>query len=97
MRSMFIHCDTIYSLRDAEGKLNIPRPRTNYLKNSFSYTGAVLWNSLPVGLWQAETLESFKAGLRKLGHFTTISYTVVLRLDMHGSRGKQGFIFYILH
>ena len=35
-----------------------------YLKNSFSYTGAVLWNSLPAGLRQAKTLESFKAGLR---------------------------------
>ena len=50
--------------RHAEGKLNIPKPRTNYLKNSFSYTGAVLWNSLPAGLRQAKTLESFKAGLR---------------------------------
>ena len=64
MRSMFIYRDTVYSLRDAEEKLNIPKPRTNYLKNSFSYTGAVLWNSLPVGLRQAKTLESFKAGLR---------------------------------
>ena len=64
MRSMFIYRDTVYSLRDAEGKLNIPKPRTNYLKNSFSYTGAVLWNSLPAGLRQAKTLESFKAGLR---------------------------------
>ena len=45
MRSMFIHRDTVYSLRDAEGKLNIPKPRTIwYLKNSFSYTGALLWN-----------------------------------------------------
>ena len=55
MRSMFIYRDTVYSLRDAEGKLNIPKPRTNYLKNSFSYTGAVLWNSLPAGLRQAKT------------------------------------------
>ena len=64
MRSMFIHWDTVYSLRDAESKLNIPKPRPNYLENSFSYTDAVLWNSLPLGLRQAETLESFKAGLR---------------------------------
>ena len=32
MRSMFIYRDTVYSLRDAEGKLNIPKLRTNYLK-----------------------------------------------------------------
>ena len=75
MRSMFIFRDTVYSLRDAEGKLNIPKPRTNYSKNSFSYTGAVLWNSLPVRLRQAETRQSFKARLRKSGHFTTISYS----------------------
>ena len=56
MRSMFKHRDIVYSPRDAKGKLNIPKPRTNYLKNSFSYTGAVLWNSLPAGLRQAETL-----------------------------------------
>ena len=64
MRSMFIHRDTVYFLRDAEGKLNIPKPCKNDLKNSFSYTVAVLWNSLPLGLRQAETLEKFKAGLR---------------------------------
>ena len=64
MRSMFIHRDTVYFLRDPESKLNIPKPGTNYLKNSFSYTGAVIWNSLSVVLRQAETLESFKVGMR---------------------------------
>ena len=64
VRSMFIHRDTVYSLGDAKGKLNIRKSRTNYLKSSFSYTGAVLWNSLPVALRQAETLESFIAELR---------------------------------
>ena len=51
-----------YTLRDCEGKLAIPLPRTNSLKNSFSYSGAVLWNSLPVRLRQAQTLSSFKSG-----------------------------------
>ena len=27
-------------------KLAIPQPRTNYLCNSFRFSGAVLWNSL---------------------------------------------------
>ena len=31
-----------YSLKDTEGKLAIPQPHTNYMKNSFSYAGAVL-------------------------------------------------------
>ena len=28
-------------------RLNLLKPRTNYLKRSFSYSGALLWNSLP--------------------------------------------------
>ena len=54
-----------YSLRDTEGKLAIPQPHTNYTKNSFSYSGAVLWNSLPIELRQADSLNtrhSCKAG-----------------------------------
>lgn len=62
MRSMFTYRDTSYSLRDTEGKLAIPKPRTNYLKNSFGYSGAMLWNNLPVEIRQANTLTSFKRG-----------------------------------
>ena len=31
-----------YPLRNTEGKLAIPQPHTNYMKNGFSYSGAVL-------------------------------------------------------
>ena len=56
-------CSTIYyTLRDTENKLAIPKRRTNYLKNGFSYSGAVLWNSFPVGLRRANTLSKFRAG-----------------------------------
>ena len=41
------------SIRDSERKLVIPLPRTNYVKNSFSYRDSVLWNSLPNELRQA--------------------------------------------
>ena len=51
-----------YTLRDTEGKLTIPMPRTNYLKNSFGYSGAELWNNLPIHVKQAVTLKQFKAG-----------------------------------
>lgn len=67
MRSMFTERDTVasYSLRDTLHKLAIPKPRTDYLKNSFGYAGAALWNSLPVELRQANTLSSFKVGCKK--------------------------------
>ena len=44
---------TPYTFRDSADKLTIPQPRTNYLRNSFCYSGAVLWNSLPQTLRQA--------------------------------------------
>ena len=66
LKSMFTDrsSTTTYSLRNCEGKLAVPLPRTNFLKNSFSYSGAVLWNSLPTNLRQAQTLSSFKSGCR---------------------------------
>ena len=53
-------------LRDSENKLNVPLPRTNYYKNSFSYSGAILWNSLPCNLREAESLGQFKRLLKEL-------------------------------
>ena len=38
--------ETRYSLRDSVNKLIVPFPRTNFVKNSFSYSGAFLWNSV---------------------------------------------------
>ena len=59
---------TPYELRDTVGKLAVPLPCTNYLKNSFSYQGVVLWNSLPPDLRQAQTLNGFRIGCRH--HFS---------------------------
>ena len=38
-------------------KLVVPFPRTNYLKNSFSYSDAALWNSLPCNFREAKRLK----------------------------------------
>ena len=51
---------TAYNLRDSDGKLAIPLPRTNYYKNSFGYSGVALWNSLPSAARQATSLTSFR-------------------------------------
>lgn len=53
-----------YNLRNTEGKLSIPQPRTNYCKRSFSYSGAVLWNSLPNEIKLSSTLNEFKNKLK---------------------------------
>ena len=44
LSSKFERREVAYNLRDSENKLNVPLPRTNYYKNSFSYSGAILWN-----------------------------------------------------
>ena len=55
-----------YSLRDSVSKLVVPCPRTNYLKNSFSYSGATLWNSLPCSIRESSSLNQFKRLLYKI-------------------------------
>ena len=52
--------ETAYNLRDSESKLNVPLPRTNYYKNSFSSSGTTLSNRLPRDIRQAESLGLFK-------------------------------------
>ena len=38
-QSLFSQRRLVYNLRDSEGKLTLPKPSTNYLKRSFSYSG----------------------------------------------------------
>ena len=49
-----------YALRDSANKLVVPFPRTNYMKNRFSYCGASLWNSLPYDIRESSSLNQFK-------------------------------------
>ena len=49
-----------YYFRNAKKKLMLPKPRTDYLKRSFSYSGAVLWNNLPEEIRTSNSLGLFK-------------------------------------
>ena len=69
--------ETGYSLRDSVNKVIVPFPRTNFTKNSFSYSGAVLWNSMR----EAKSLSQFKR-LARL-NFWFLKYCV------HGIHEKQ--------
>lgn len=44
LQNLFSIRSTPYNLRDSEIKLDLPKPRTNYRKRSFGYSGALLWN-----------------------------------------------------
>ena len=48
-----------YHLRDADNKLALPLPKTEFLKKSFSYNGARVWNSLPNEICNCEALPMF--------------------------------------
>ena len=47
LQNMFSVRGIAYNIRNSEMRLNLPKPRTNYFKRSFCYSGALLWNSLP--------------------------------------------------
>jgi len=65
LSSKFERREIAYDLRDSENKLNVPLPRTDYYKNSFSYSDAILWNSLTCNLREAESLGQFKRLLKE--------------------------------
>ena len=68
-RSMSTH----YGLRSvSHDNYSIPRPNREYLKKSFSYSGALLWNNLPMDLKDAVSLDTFKVSLNNFSdHFNS--------------------------
>lgn len=66
LQEMFIPRCSEYSLRNSESKLTLPMPHTDYLKRSFSYNGAILWNSLPQQVRNMSSLGQFKKEINRL-------------------------------
>ena len=57
---LFSENHTDYDLRDSFRELNLPKLRTDYLKRSFGYNGALLWNSLHESIRAMRSLGQFK-------------------------------------
>ena len=49
-----------YDFRNAKKKLIFPKPRTDYLKRSFNYSGNILWNNLLKEIRTSNSLGFFK-------------------------------------
>ena len=49
-----------YYFRNAKKKLMLPKPLNDYLKRSFIYSGAFLWNNLPEEIRTSNSLGLFK-------------------------------------
>ena len=55
--------DGVYNLRGSNVNVILPKPKTNFLKKSFKFSGAKLWNNLPLNTKLQNTLLSFKRHL----------------------------------
>ena len=73
LRELFSERHTDYDLRDSFRKLNLPKPRTDYLKRSFGYSGALLWNSFPEKTGQSDQLGSLRTFARKFSNIDFFS------------------------
>ena len=56
LQNLFSTRSTRYNFRDSEATLDFPMPRTNYGKRGFCYSGALLWNNLPISLRKSDSL-----------------------------------------
>jgi hypothetical protein len=64
LSDLFTNTHTIHSrsLRSSShNNIYPPRPRLELFKNSFAYTGSILWNALPQQVKSANTLSQFKS------------------------------------
>ena len=50
---------TDYHLRNSATDVTLPKPKREFLKRSFKYSGAMLWNQLPNEAKLAESIYSF--------------------------------------
>ena len=66
LQNFFKKRSTDSNLRNSSGKLKLPKPRTNYLKCSFSYSGALLWNSIPENVRTIKSIGQFKQEIQQI-------------------------------
>ena len=77
LQSLFSQRHSIYNLRNCEGRLILSKLSTNYLKRSFSHSGAMLWNNLPKSLKNAASVEHFKRNIKKVADILD-SHTAIM-------------------
>ena len=60
LKGLFMPFSTDYGLWNSDNKLALPKPRTDFLKRSFCYSGAQLWNSFPSNVRAIRSFTKFK-------------------------------------
>ena len=54
-----------YILRSIDTDIAFPKPRAEFLKKSFKYSGAKLWNSLTREAKEAQSISIFKQNISR--------------------------------
>ena len=65
LHDLFSERHTDYDLRDSFRRLNLPKPRTDYLNSSFGYSGALLWNFPPEDIRTFRSIGQFKKEINR--------------------------------
>lgn len=78
LRWIFCRFSANYDLRNSVNKLALSKLRAEYLKRSFSYSSAALWNSLPKDRRKRNSLEVFKKKLKTYYNSSLASHTTIM-------------------
>ena len=65
LQDLFSERHIDYDMRDSLCKFNLSKPRTDYLKRSFGYSGALLWNSLHENIRAIRSIRQFKKKINR--------------------------------
>ena len=69
LKPLSVNRSTMYRTRYAvNSRLNLPYPRTEFKRRSFSYSANYLFNKLPLSIQNCQTLQSFKIQCRRYNY-----------------------------
>ena len=67
LSELFSSSDNRYTMREKGSRLLLPKFNSEFSKrNSFSFAGAKIWNSVPYNIRSAPTLSVFKKHIKNL-------------------------------
>ena len=75
--------------RNAKTKLMLPKPRTDYLKRSFSYSGAFLWKDLPEEIRTSNSLCFFKVAEHSFGSLWVYVICQIIAKERSSSQAEN--------
>ena len=77
---------TSNNIRNSE-RLNLPKPRTNYLKRNFCCSGALLWNNLPQDIRKQQSFPQFRKAIAE--HYLLYKYKdLFIDMDVRNNRSE---------